>query len=114
MEPTAGSAPVTCSLGQDDLTERQRRWHALADRAIIDLAPTCYGLRMRFRAEPGVEAELTGLAALERHCCAFADWAVLAHGGALVLDVRGKSADSVPVVQEMFTSLRSRAARQSG
>ncbi len=114
MEPTADSTPIACSLGQDDLADRQRRWQALADRATNDAAPTGYGLRMRFRDEPGIEAELQDLAALERDCCAFADWAVRADGGVLALDVRGKGADGVPAVQEMFTSLRPRAPRQSG
>ena len=114
MEPSADAAPIACSLGQADLADRQRGWHALAGRAIIDLAPTGYGLRMRFRDEPGVEAELQQLAALERDCCAFADWAVHADSGVLALDVRGKSAESVPAVQEMFTSLGSRAPRQPG
>ena len=114
MEPVADGTPIACSLGRDDLAERQRRWHALAGRAIIDLAPTGYGLRLRFRDEPGVEAELRQLAALERDCCAFADWAVLADGGIITLDVRGKNADSVPAVREMFASLGPGAPRQSG
>ncbi len=114
MEPAPDAIPIACSLGQDDLADRQRRWHALAGRAMIDRARTGNGLRMRFRDEPGVEAELRDLAALERDCCAFADWVVHADSGTLALDVRGKSADSVPVVQEMFTSLGSRAPRQSG
>jgi hypothetical protein len=112
MEPISDSIPIACSLGQADLADRERRWHALADRAIIDLAPTGYGLRMRFRAEPGVEAELHQLAALERDCCAFADWAVRADSGVIALDVSGKSADSVPAVQEMFAGLGSRAPHQ--
>jgi hypothetical protein len=114
MEPAADSTPIACSLSQGDLTSRLRRWHALADRSIIDAAPTGSGLRLRFRNEPGVEAELADLAALERDCCAFADWAVRADSGSVTVDVRGKSAESVPVVQEMFTSLSSRAPRQSG
>lgn len=114
MEPIADHIPIACSLGQDDLAGRQRRWHALADRAIIDLTPTGYGLRMRFRDEPGVEAELRQLAALERDCCAFADWAVLADGGAIALDVRGQSAGSVPVVHEMFASLGREPGQQVG
>ncbi len=105
MEFFPDAAPLACSLGQDDLADRQRRWHALADRAIIDVAWTDRGMRLRFRAEPGVEAELHDLAALERDCCAFADWAVVTDGEAFAIDVRGTSAESVPVVQEMFTGL---------
>ncbi len=114
MEPVADAAPIACSLRQDDRAQRQRRWHTLADRAFIDLTPTMTGLRLRFRDEPGVEAELRQLAALERDCCAFADWGVLADGVAVTLDVSGKSADSGPAVREMFASLGSSAPRHSG
>lgn len=106
MEPVPDPAPIACSLGQDDLADRRLRWQALADRAIIDVAPTDYGLRMRFRDEPGVEAELRDLAAFERDCCAFAEWTVGTDDAALAMDVRGTSAESVPVVQEMFAGLR--------
>src|SRR5712692_6986010 len=102
MEP----APIACSLDQHDLAERQQRWRALADRAIMDVASTRYGLRLRFRREPDVEAELRHLAALEQDCCSFADWTVRMQDDAWVMDVRGTSAESVPAVQQMFTSLR--------
>lgn len=110
MELFPDPALLACSLGQDDLAGRQRRWHALADRAIIDVTRTDRGLRLRFRAERGVEAELHDLAALERDCCAFADWAVVTDGEALALDVRATSAESVPVVQQMFRGLAARTS----
>lgn len=106
MEAGPDGAPIACSLNQDDLADRQRRWHALAERALIDRTRTGCGLRMRFRVEPGVEPELRELAALERSCCAFADWTVATDDHALAFDVRGTSADAVLVVQKMFTELR--------
>jgi hypothetical protein len=106
MEPTSNATSTACSLEQDDLSERRLRWRALADRSIIDVVPSEHGLRLRFRPESGVEAELRKLAALERGCCSFADWTVAAVSEAIVLDVHGGSAESVAAVQGMFTSLR--------
>lgn len=105
MASTA-DAPIACSLRRDDLTERQLRWQALADRSIIDVTPSEHGLRLRFRPDPGVEAELRLLAALERDCCSFADWTVHADDAAAVIDVSAASPEGVAAVQEMFTSLR--------
>jgi len=48
-----------------------------------------------------VEEELHELAALERECCAFADWTV---DGA-VLEIRGYSDESAAAVRAMFGSL---------
>jgi hypothetical protein len=106
MEPVPDAAPTVCSLTRHDLTDRQRRWQALVDLAIIDIAPSEQGLRLRFRPESGVEAEVRDLAALERDCCSFADWTVAAADEAIVLDIHGGSAESVAAVQGMFTNLR--------
>jgi len=103
------AAPIACSLGRDDLAERQQRWHTLAARAMLDVLSTDDGLRLRFRPDPGVEAELRELAALERDCCAFADWTVHGDDDAWVMDIRGTSAEAVPAVREMFTSVRAAA-----
>jgi hypothetical protein len=112
--PVPDATAIACSLGQRDLAERQRRWHALTDNAILDIAPTGYGLRMRFRADPGVGAELRDLAALERACCAFADWSVHADGDVQVMDVRGTSPAAVAAVHAMFGELRAPRPAEPG
>jgi hypothetical protein len=94
---------VACSLGQQDLAERQARWSALAADADLEIAPTENGLRLLFRERPGVAEELHELVALERECCAFADWSLKT---AIVLDVSGESAEEITAVQAMFTGLR--------
>lgn len=110
VEPVQADSPIACSLGQDDLAERQRRWQVLADRASVDVTSTDYGLRVRFRGEPEIEAELRDFAALERDCCSFADWTVHSDGDASVMDIRGNSAESVAAIQQMFAGLRRSAA----
>jgi hypothetical protein len=104
MENEHGRGVVACALGDEALTERRQRWQALGARAGIDIVSTDSGLRLIFRADRGVEEELRELAALERHCCAFADWSVRLRDGKVVLDIRGESDVAAAAVQEMFRS----------
>lgn len=92
---------VSCTLNDGQMSERRRRWHALADRAFVDRVQTGRGLRLVFRDGDRVEEELRELAELERECCAFADWSV----SGTVLDVSGTSAEGIAAVQAMFDSL---------
>jgi len=100
---------IACSLAQADLADRRDRWLRLAERAIIDVLTTDTGLRLRIRQGPGVEAELHQLAALERECCAFAEWSVHTHGEEVVLDVIADRTEGITAVQSMFLSLRLQA-----
>jgi hypothetical protein len=97
---------VACSLKQGELADRRARWERLGTRVFAEAVPTDRGLRLVFRPDDGVEDELRELAALERECCAFADWSVSATGGHVVLEVTGSSAEAVAAVQAMFGNLR--------
>jgi len=103
------SPTVACSLTQSGMSERRSRWHELAGRALVGRVVTDRGLRLEFRQEPGVEDELRELALLERDCCRFADWKVGTAAALAVLDVAGKSDESVAAVQAMFGTLQSQA-----
>ncbi len=100
--------PVACTLSGETMGERQRQWHDLAVRAFVERVETDCGLRLVFRAEPGVEAELHELAALERECCAFAEWTV---DGA-VLEITGYGDEGVAAVKAMFRTLTPAATRR--
>jgi hypothetical protein len=100
------SAPIACSLAQTDLAHRQDRWLQLWQRAAVDAVTTSNGLRLLFRATPGVERELSQLAELEQECCAFADWSVQARGNNLVLEVTAPTEEGITAVQAMFGKLR--------
>jgi hypothetical protein len=101
------SAPVACSLAKEDLADRQECWLQLWRRAAVNVVTTSNGLRLFFRAAPGVEEELRQLAELERDCCAFADWLVQVRGKELVLDVAAPTEEGITAVQAMFGKLRS-------
>jgi hypothetical protein len=92
---------IACSLTASELPERRRRWLALTDRALVSRAGTADGVRLTFRAVPGVEDELQALAELECECCAFAAFEVAATGDRVTLDVKS-SGDGVTAVRELF------------
>ena len=92
---------IACSLSADELPDRRRRWLALSDRALAGRAPIEGGLRLTFRAAPGVEEELRALAELERACCAFAVFEVGVGGERVTLDVTS-SGEGVAAVRQLF------------
>lgn len=97
---------IACALSDDDREANRGRWHALAARALLAVDTTDRGLRLAFTDAPEVRAELESLAALERGCCAFATWTVIAADGRVLLDVTAKTGAAVPAVKELFRSLR--------
>jgi hypothetical protein len=99
------SAAVACTLGPGGLARRGSRWAALTGRSLVRAARTGRGLRLVFRADPGVADELHDLVALERDCCAFAAWSVHEHRAELTLDVTGDGDQAVAAVQSLFPAL---------
>jgi hypothetical protein len=87
------------------MTERRTRWHELADRVFVERVETPEGLRLVFRQDDGVEAEVRELARLESECCAFATWAVAEADGEVRLDVTGKSTEGIAATHGMFLRL---------
>lgn len=88
---------IACTLVLSDLAEQRRRWLELAARVSIDRVELRHGLRLSFAPAPGVAETLESLVALERECCAFAEWALRG----TVLEITAED-EAVPVVQGMF------------
>jgi hypothetical protein len=97
---------IACSLDDYERGARRDRWLELAARRLIGIETTERGLRLVFAVDEGAESELHALAALERHCCAFASWTVTTTGDRIALEIAGASADAIPAVQGMFLPLR--------
>jgi hypothetical protein len=96
---------VACTLDSGRMAERRGRWEELADGSFVERVETADGLRLVFRRDDGVDAELRKLAGLERECCAFATWKVSVAGGVVRLDVKGVGTDAVAAVHGMFRQL---------
>jgi len=99
----AGTPPVACTLTPVGLAARASHWRTVITRAMTDRSQTSDGLRLTFRAGPGTEAELRGLAAAETECCPWASWAVETTGGQLVLTIRAATADGAATLHSMFS-----------
>jgi hypothetical protein len=107
MTPRNGPVAIACSLEQSQLGVQLERWQNLARRSERAITPTESGLRLTFRALPGVEEELHSLVALERSCCSFADWSIHPNDNQLVLDISAQGDEAIAAVQGMFAALRS-------
>jgi hypothetical protein len=103
-EENSETPPVACSLSAAGLAAHLDRWHRLASRAMTERAETADGVRVRFRAGPGVEEELRGLVGVENECCSWADWTVQASPGQVMLDVTSDG-DGIAALHGMFSGL---------
>jgi hypothetical protein len=81
--------PLACQLTTAELRARVDEWAALAARALVDRVQMTGGVHLRFRRQPGVEAELRRLVELERACCPFLAFSVESATDELLLSVRG-------------------------
>ena len=95
---------VACKLTGDDLAAQARRWRELGARAGAGRAEVDDGIRITFRDEAGVEAELRELVAAENVCCAWATWDVGREDGSLVMHARSRG-DGVTALHGMFTGV---------
>jgi hypothetical protein len=92
---------IACTLSPTALASRSERWRRLIAGSGLGRAETPDGLRLRFRADRGVAAELADLAAAERECCAWAAWWVESGDGEIALVVRSSGA-GVTALHTMF------------
>ena len=95
---------IACTLSPTDLASRRTRWDSLIAGAGLARELTPDGIRLRFRADARVGAELRELAPAEHGCCAWADWSVEPGDGDVSLVVRS-TGDGVAALQAMFAEV---------
>ena len=101
MTESTTEAPVACTLSAGDLRAQAGRWRALYAAAGIERTATADGIRVRFRRDAAVEAELRALVAVEVECCKWAEWSVAAGANELVLGV-ASSGHAIDVIHGWF------------
>ena len=79
---------VACTLGAAERSDTLRRWDRLRRLAALTHRLTDDGVRVAFRDDAGVEAEVRALVAVEADCCAWATWSVTREDPLIVLEVR--------------------------
>lgn len=80
---------IACDLtdAADTAEERMAEYDRLFTQALAGRDRTADGVRLRFRAEEGVEAWVRDLAVREKACCPFYNFAVIATGGEVWWDI---------------------------
>jgi hypothetical protein len=98
--------PVACTLGQEDLAAQGEHWGNLGASTRVERVELSNGLRLVFARAAGVEDELAALVAIERECCAFANWTLVPDADRVALDITAEG-EGIPAVQAMFGALPS-------
>jgi hypothetical protein len=102
---TAGcEEAIVCTLDSAGFATQAARWTQVLARGAIDYVEIEGGIRVQFRAEPGVEQELRELVAVESECCSWAAWVVDIREDRLALRVTS-TGDGVTVIRTMFESV---------
>ncbi|MGN6379004.1 MAG: hypothetical protein ACTHNU_08655 [Gaiellales bacterium] len=83
---------IACTLSDRDHAAQTEAWRRLRDGAELGVEEIEDGVRVRFRDDDGVRAELRRLAAIERECCSWASWSVHSEPEQTVLEVRSRGA----------------------
>jgi hypothetical protein len=83
------TTPIVCDMtgAPDTAEERMAEYGRLFARSLTGRERTAEGVRLRLRADDGVEAWVRDLAAREKACCQFFDFRVTVTGGEVVWDI---------------------------
>jgi MerR family copper efflux transcriptional regulator len=97
------SIPLACSLSAGDQAGRRLEFGAILDRGLLARERTARGIRLRFRASPGLQQDLVELTNREKECCPFFDFRIESLEGEIVLEV-GAPPEARPIVEHLFAS----------
>jgi hypothetical protein len=101
--------PIACTLDSDGFRGRLDEFRRIFEQGFISSERLEGGGRFRFRALPGLEAELRSLAEREQDCCRFFRFEIVVKEGELWWETR-VSAEAEPVL-DAFLELPGLLAR---
>ena len=89
IEPTTSPIPIACDMtdAPDTAEERMAEYGRLFAQALAGREWTDEGVRLRLRADDGIEAWVRDLAVREKACCPFFDFAVSTVSGEVWWDI---------------------------
>jgi len=100
--PLARTEPLACSLDGEGVRRRIDEFRDVFARGHLGSERTPAGVRWRFRAVPGLEAELRSLAEREQACCRFFRFDIRGTGAEIWWDTRVDDAEAHPILEEFF------------
>jgi len=112
MELPPADTPVVCDMSTATDTPEQRldEYHRLFTQALVGRERTARGgVRLRLRADDGVEAWVRDLAAREKACCAFYAFEITTAGDEVVWAAEVIDDDAARAVLDEFYALTENA-----
>jgi hypothetical protein len=103
--------PIACTLDSDGFRRRMEEFRGVFERAYLSGERFSGGGRFRFRALPGLEADLRSLAEREQECCRFFRFEIFTKDGELWWETRVE-AEAEPIL-DAFLELPELLARRS-
>ena len=81
--------PIVCDMtgAADTAEERMAEWGRVIEAKYVDRERTDAGIRLRFRADDGIEAWVRDLSKRDKACCPFLDFTVTTGPGEVRWDV---------------------------
>jgi hypothetical protein len=117
-DPAAGTPaiPIVCDMtdAPDTASERIAEYSRLFERALSGRERMADGIRFRFHAAPGIEAWVRDLAAREKACCAFYDFAITVTDDQVLWDATVVDDDIARALLEEFYGLPDRIEQGTG
>ena len=95
--------PIVCTLTESELRERRRTVLEPIRETAIDVTPTADGYFYRFKQTADILARLSCLVDLERQCCQFLTFKIIAEAGhkEIGLEVTGPP-EAKPIIADYF------------
>jgi hypothetical protein len=103
--------PIACTLDSEGFRRRMQEFRGVFERAYLSGERFPGGGRFRFRALPGLEADLRSLAEREQACCRFFRFEIFARDDELWWETR-VDAEAEPVL-DVFLELPNLLARRT-
>ncbi|MGH9389025.1 MAG: hypothetical protein ACRD1Z_05365 [Vicinamibacteria bacterium] len=93
--------PIACTLDSNGFRRRMEEFRDVFERGYLSSERFPGGGRFRFRAIPGLEAEIRSLAEREQACCRFFRFEIFAKGDELWWETRVDS-EAEPVLEVLL------------
>ena len=102
MARVTRTEPIACRLDGEGVRRRVEEFREVFERGYVGGVRIAGGVRWRFRALSGLEADLRSLAEREQACCPFFQFDVRAIGSEIWWDSRVDDVAAQPILEDFF------------
>jgi hypothetical protein len=102
MKDTGGDRPIACTLSDSAFQDREAAWRSVVDAGLLVKRPIANGVRLEFAPAHEVMHALADLVAVERECCPWASWTLIATEATTSVEVTADDGAGAVAARELF------------